>query len=63
MAKTIIAETSFERLYDAQPLFDDIYNLMKQMSFSFKGFWGPMMKNPIDGRVFGGDSVFVKETK
>jgi hypothetical protein len=63
MAKTIIAETGFEELYTGQPLFDDIYNIMIQMGFSFKGSWGPMMKNQIDGGVLYCDSVFIKDTK
>lgn len=61
-AKTVIAETSFEQLYEGQAFFDDIYNIMKGMGFSFKGSWGPMMKSPIDGHVVYCDSVFVRES-
>jgi len=62
-ARIVIAETSFEKLYENQAFFDDIYNIMKGMCFSFKGSWGPMMKNLNDGSVFCCDSVFIKDTK
>lgn len=62
-AKMVIAETNFEQLYEDQAFFDDIYNIMKGMGFSFRGSWGPMMKNQIDGRVVYCDSVFIKDMK
>lgn len=62
-AKLVIMETGFEELYTGQPLFDDIYGIMRNMGFSFKGSWGPMKKNLTDGHVLYCDSVFVRGWK
>ena len=61
-ARIVIAETSFEQFYEGQPLFDEMCTIMKQMGFSFRGSWGPMMKNPVDGRTLYCDSVFIRDT-
>jgi len=61
-AKILIVETSFEILYETQPLFDAIYDMLKQMQFSYKGNLD-QLQSPIDGRVLQSDSIFVRESK
>jgi FkbM family methyltransferase len=60
-AKILIVETNFETLYERQPLFDSIYDMLKQMGFSYKGNLDQLL-NPIDGRVLQADSIFIKES-
>jgi FkbM family methyltransferase len=38
----IVLEVSFEEFYVGQPLFDDIYNLMRRAGFSLKGMYDPL---------------------
>ena len=59
-AKVLIVETTFERLYDGQPLFKDVYDLLSNMGFSYMGNF-QQMKSPLDGGVLQADSIFVKE--
>lgn len=61
-AKVLIVETSFQSLYKEQPLFDTIYNMLKQMGFSYMGNLD-QIENPVDGSILQADSVFVRGTK
>ncbi|HEX8336855.1 MAG TPA: FkbM family methyltransferase [Pyrinomonadaceae bacterium] len=58
-ATAVIMETSFLRLYEGQPLFDDIYRTMLGLGFDFQGNMEQMV-SPADGRVVQADSIFVR---
>lgn len=58
-AAVVIIETSFERLYKGQPLFDDIYRLLCAEGFVYQGSLGQLV-SPQDGRVLQNDSIFVR---
>jgi FkbM family methyltransferase len=58
-AKLLIIELSFESLYDGQPLFDTIYQTMKQVGFEYHGNFGQLL-NPIDGNILQADGLFIK---
>lgn len=58
-AKVLIVETSFQTLYEGQPLFDAVYGRVLSLGFSYMGNLG-QLKNPIDGCVLQEDSVFVR---
>jgi FkbM family methyltransferase len=61
MAKLLIVETSFESLYDGQPLFDTIYEMTKRIGFAYHGSFGfGQLSNPIDGNNLQSDGVFMK---
>ena len=58
-AAAVIMETSFRRLYEGQPLFDEIYATMRGLGFDFQGNMEQMV-SPADGRVVQADSIFVR---
>jgi FkbM family methyltransferase len=58
-AVAVIMETSFRRLYEGQPLFDEIYETMRGLGFEFQGNLEQMI-NPADGRVVQADSIFIR---
>ncbi|WP_345265203.1 FkbM family methyltransferase [Nibrella viscosa] len=58
-AKVLIIETSFEPFYEQQVLFDDLYAMLRDLNFSFRGnLW--QESHPHDGRVLHSDSIFIK---
>lgn len=56
-AGILILETSFQPLYVGQPLFEDIYDLLKE-DFRYMGALSES-RSPIDGSMLQEDSVFV----
>ena len=61
IAKLLIVETSFESLYDDQPLFDTIYEMVKRMGFAYHGNLNfSQLSNPIDGNILQADAIFIK---
>jgi FkbM family methyltransferase len=65
-ARAIITEVSFQTLYVGQPLFDDIYRLLKQRGFRYMGNLEagmgslPQLRNPLDGSVLQANAIFLK---
>ena len=55
----IVVESSFEVLYEGQPLFDDIYRGLTERGFIYKGALDQSL-SPNDGRPLQADSIFVK---
>ena len=55
----IITEMSFCTLYEMQPLFDDIYSLLRNKGFSYFGCVG-MLVSPKDASILQEDSVFLR---
>ncbi len=47
-ARGLVVEVSFERLYQGQPLFDEIYDTMREAGFTYRGATGQLL-SPIDG--------------
>jgi len=59
-AEMIILETSFVQLYEGAPLFDDIYELLKSLSFEYIGSF-EQLERPQDGKILQQDSIFIKK--
>ena len=57
-AKIIMLELTFEELYVGQPLFDDIYRLMRELGFSYHGNVEQLESK--DGRFLQADGVFIR---
>jgi len=60
-ASVLIVETSFQPLYVQQPLFEDIYDLVRQ-DFRYIGSFGEPRINRLDGTPLFEDSLFVKRS-
>ena len=58
-AKILIVETSFEELYEGQPLFDDIYEKLKELGFIYYSNNHQVLSDT-DRRVLQENSVFIK---
>jgi FkbM family methyltransferase len=58
-AALLIVETSFQTLYEGQPLFDDVYDLLRQKGLRYAGNWDQLL-SPRDGSVLQADAVFVR---
>ena len=57
--KVVIVETSFETLYDKQPLFDEIYKAMSNLGFVYKGSFD-QLQSPATGQNLQQDAIFIK---
>lgn len=57
--KVVIVETSFRELYEDQPLFSDVYELLCKQGFVYSGSWSES-NNPLDGAPLQQDSIFIK---
>ena len=57
-AACVVTEVSFQRLYEAQPLFDDIYRMLRDMGFEYRGNW-EQLPDPRDGTLLQADAIFV----
>lgn len=55
----MVVEMSFKPLYRGQPLFDNIYEMLKQRGFVYAGS-EHTIRNPNDGSILQCDSVFCK---
>ena len=61
-AKILLVETSFSRLYEGQPLFNDICRQLEDLGFRYAGVWGNGdFRSPIDGSPLQQDSIFIKD--
>ena len=58
-AKIILIEASFVRLYENQPLFDDIYEKIKSLGFTYHGALHQKI-NKKTGEVIFEDAIFIK---
>ncbi len=59
-ASAVLIESSFVSLYEKQPLFDDIYQLMRELGFSY---YGDMARHysKETGRLIYEDSLFIRK--
>jgi len=58
-AKLVIVENSFETLYEGQPSFNDIYNILVSWGFTYLGNIG-QSHSPSTGKILQEDSIFIK---
>ena len=58
----VIIETSFQKIYKNQPLFNDIYEMMNKLEFEFRGFSETYI-NPQNGQTLFADSVLTPFVK
>ncbi len=59
--KVIIIEASFRELYEGQPLFYDIYELLHKQGFVYSGSRGGDLLSRLDGAHLTQDSIFIAE--
>lgn len=59
-AAYVVTEVSFARLYEGQPLFEDIYRLLAAMGFEYRGALAQLL-DPRDGRPLQADAFFARE--
>ncbi len=57
--QALIVETSFETLYENQPLFGEIYDTLRELGFSYAGSI-EQLYCPHTGRIIQQDALFVK---
>src|SRR5438046_9802963 len=57
-AKLLVVETSFQTLYERQPLFDEIYSMLRQRGFEYIDNWDEIL-SPAGGTVWQGEAMFV----
>ncbi len=58
--KMIIIETSFYELYEGQPLFNDIHNMLYEKGFYYTGCSG-QLRDPFNDTPLQQDSVFIRK--
>lgn len=59
-ADVILTEVSFQKLYDGQALFNDIYQRLHDLGFEFHGHWFQDV-DPRDGSAVQADAIFIKK--
>jgi FkbM family methyltransferase len=57
--KAIIVEVSFRELYEGQPLFDRVFELLSRKHFQYMGNLYQLL-NPLDGAPLQADALFVR---
>jgi hypothetical protein len=60
MIDIIIIETSFVKLYQGQPLFNEVYSYLIGNGFRFIGNF-EQLKDPKTGRILQADSIFIRD--
>jgi FkbM family methyltransferase len=60
MFDVLIVETSYETLYDRQPLFDEVYQFLRGHGFAFTGNL-EQVADPATGAVLQADAIFVRK--
>lgn len=61
MATHVIVETSFAELYQGQPLFDHVYQQLKELGFCYSGALDQLL-SPVDGRILQADALFIRSS-
>ena len=57
LTDTVFIETSFVQLYEGEPTFDEIYQLMRDAGFEFVGLLDHL-EHPQTGKILQGDAIF-----
>lgn len=55
----VITEVSFVKLYENQPLFDEIYSFLKHQGFAYRG-GVDIVASPVDGTILQEDALFIR---
>jgi hypothetical protein len=58
--RLIIVETSFGELYKDQPRFPEIYRMLQERGFEYRGSWD-QFHNPKDGAPIQQDGIFLRD--
>lgn len=58
--RAILIEVSFQKLYESQPLFDDIYLMLKERGFIYMGNLY-QLDSPVDGSALQADALFIRK--
>ena len=58
-AQVLIVETSFQVLYEGQPMFEDIYQRLTKLGFTYHGNWF-QDNDGRDGAALQADAIFIK---
>ncbi|NQU87010.1 MAG: FkbM family methyltransferase [Mariniphaga sp.] len=58
-AKVVVVESSYQKLYDNEPLFDGIYSLLKPLGFEFRGSLKQSVSKS-DESFLQADCIFIK---
>ena len=56
-AAAVIIETCFAPLYEGQPIFDDVYQVMKGLGFRYMGNW-EQLEHPQTRQILCADAIF-----
>lgn len=59
LADAVIIETSFEKLYKSQPLFDEVYQFMLKLGFVYGGSYDQLYA-PRTHQIIQADAIFYK---
>jgi len=59
-ATLLICEVSFEQLYEGQKLFGDVFHLLKEYGFEFKGMLDQIY-HPQNGKILQANAIFCKK--
>ena len=59
-ADIIITEVSFTKLYEHQPLFNEIYSVLKRLGFVYAGNFDQLI-SPVSFEILQADAIFVKD--
>ncbi|MCM3903814.1 MAG: FkbM family methyltransferase [Pyrinomonadaceae bacterium] len=59
-SRLLIIEVSFKTLYEGQPLFDDIYQHVREKGFKYMGNLDQVL-SPADGSVLQADAIFIRQ--
>jgi FkbM family methyltransferase len=58
-ASIVVVEVSFAKLYEHQPLFNDIYDQLRSLGFVYAGALH-QLRSPRDGQPLQADAIFLK---
>jgi FkbM family methyltransferase len=61
-ARVLLSEVSFKEMFAGQMLFDEFYDLLRPLGFTFGGFWGSgVARDPSTGIILFADAVFLRK--
>jgi FkbM family methyltransferase len=58
-AACLVVEVSFQQLYEEQPLFPEIYQLLNEFGFEYHGAFD-VLRSPIDAQILQEDAIFLR---
>ena len=58
-ADILLIELSMEQLYENQPIFEDIYQILVKLGFKYRGNYDQLY-SPLNGKILQIDGIFIK---